>query len=170
MVSIPQNPTSLDMLQNWQDAWLRAVAKAWKDPQYKADLLKDPKKQLAEKEKFKLPDGVSFRIVDGSGGTSPSAPSVEGSSPVAAKILTSHPKGSASSPSLPSKVSVGVTLNNTQINQGASIGFDIDAKKWILPDTVLVATLPPPPPDPSDQAIALSHYVDTSDTFPFTTC
>jgi hypothetical protein len=45
-------------------AWGKVVAKAWNDPQFKAQLLANPKPVLAQNG-VKIPDNVEVKIEDG---------------------------------------------------------------------------------------------------------
>ncbi len=47
---------------NEKEAWLMIITKAWAEPKFKARLLKEPNKVLAE-YKVKIPKGVTYEVL-----------------------------------------------------------------------------------------------------------
>jgi hypothetical protein len=53
---------------NFNEVWLKAVGRAWKDTTFRQQLLADPAKALADAFGFKMPAGLTLRVVDGTAG------------------------------------------------------------------------------------------------------
>jgi ribosomally synthesized peptide (two-chain TOMM family) len=49
---------------DWRDVWLKAVAMAWEDPDFKAYLLRDARGALREHLGYELPRFIDFKVVD----------------------------------------------------------------------------------------------------------
>jgi hypothetical protein len=137
---VDKDGNARDRLEEWQVAWVRAVAKVWEEQAknqttFRELLKRNPQAALSQVVPgFELPKGVELRVVDDVNDIAKGSPPLLNRQPLKAKV-----------------------------------GFDAHARKWVLPDTVLIALIPPKPDD-KDQAVALGEYLDPSDTFPFTTC
>jgi ribosomally synthesized peptide (two-chain TOMM family) len=49
-------------MSQWQVVWLKAVAKAWKDKTFEAELKKNPEKALKDAFNFDVPAGVKLAL------------------------------------------------------------------------------------------------------------
>lgn len=56
----------LDTTIKWQMVWLEAIALAWRDPEFKAELLKDPRKALRAHFLFDLGPYVKLTVREAS--------------------------------------------------------------------------------------------------------
>ncbi len=70
---------------------------------------------------------------------------------------------------LPSGLTFKVTTMPTHDSHGNNTGWDPERRMWYLKNTEVTMYLPPAP-DLQDQAIALSAYLATGRTYPFTIC
>jgi ribosomally synthesized peptide (two-chain TOMM family) len=60
-------PAAQARVNDWQAVWMRAVALAWQDAAFEADLLKDPRQALQQRFDFQLPEGLRLKVVPASG-------------------------------------------------------------------------------------------------------
>ena len=58
-------------LDDFRDIWAQASARAWQDPSFKADLLKDPRGALQSGFNYTLPPDLDLRVVDNAHTTTP---------------------------------------------------------------------------------------------------
>jgi len=64
----------------WHVVWLKAVAKAWKDKTFEAELKKDPRKALKKEFNFEFPQSINFSVK-----SDEEAPKTRGSKSASAK-------------------------------------------------------------------------------------
>ncbi|WP_375759826.1 BMA_0021/BMA_0022 family TOMM bacteriocin [Corallococcus exercitus] len=50
-------------VNDWQAVWMRAVALAWKEPEFEAALQKDPRQALKKRFDFDLPASIQLKVV-----------------------------------------------------------------------------------------------------------
>ena len=62
-------PGALESTMHWQVIWPRAIALAWQDPKFKAQLLKDPRKAIRSQFKYDLSPELDLTIVEAPAGT-----------------------------------------------------------------------------------------------------
>lgn len=53
-------------VNDWQGVWMRAVALAWKEPEFEAALRKDPREALKKRFDFDLPASIQLKVVSSS--------------------------------------------------------------------------------------------------------
>lgn len=70
---------------------------------------------------------------------------------------------------VPESLTIEVLDSPDADSQGVAPGWDPETGIWYLRNTVVQMYLPPPPPV-EQQAIAMSAYVATGRTYPFTVC
>lgn len=56
----------MDEMAAWQEVWIGAVALAWRNPEFKNQLLRNPRKAIAEHFAYNLPPFLELSILDGS--------------------------------------------------------------------------------------------------------
>ncbi|AUX23792.1 hypothetical protein SOCEGT47_043220 [Sorangium cellulosum] len=56
-----------DLWLVWRDVWLSAVALAWRNEQFKRDLLKDPRRALEQQFNYQLPWQMELIVKEGEG-------------------------------------------------------------------------------------------------------
>jgi ribosomally synthesized peptide (two-chain TOMM family) len=59
------NLWAIDEMLEWQETWLAAVALAWRNPDFKRALLKDPRTAIAERFGYNLPPFLKLSLKDG---------------------------------------------------------------------------------------------------------
>ncbi len=53
---------TLQTIETWESVWLRAVALSWEDASFRAALLENPHKALAERFRYTIPNTVEVKI------------------------------------------------------------------------------------------------------------
>ncbi|MBJ6763805.1 BMA_0021/BMA_0022 family TOMM bacteriocin [Myxococcaceae bacterium JPH2] len=154
-----------ETMLEWQDIWLKAIALAWTDARFKARLLENARAALVEYFNYKLPQMLDFRVVDL---LSPKLP-----------VKLEYPVGWGTDENAVSSLDmVGwyfttppIQKIQTREQYLARLNRDPSARtEWILPRSLLVYPLPPPPQDVAIEAVALADFSSAGRTYPFTTC
>src|SRR5215510_4670869 len=55
----------MDEMAQWQEVWIGAVALAWRNPNFRAELLRDARKAIAEHFAYSLPPFLDMTVADG---------------------------------------------------------------------------------------------------------
>jgi ribosomally synthesized peptide (two-chain TOMM family) len=74
----------------WHVVWLKAVAKAWKDKAFEAELKKDPRKALKKEFNFEFPKSINFSVKETPAGATRSGATRSGGTRSAAKKAPSN--------------------------------------------------------------------------------
>ncbi|MBU8898650.1 hypothetical protein DRW03_31965 [Corallococcus sp. H22C18031201] len=155
-----------ETMLEWQDIWLKAIALAWTDATFKARLLENARSALLEYFAYKLPIMLDFRVVD----------LLSPELPVQLQYPVIWDGSGANAVSSLDKVGWFFTTPPVQKIQTreqylSRLRKDPSARtEWVLPRSLLVYPLPPPPQDVAIEAVALGDFSSAGRTYPFTTC
>lgn len=155
-----------EAMLEWRDIWLKAIALAWTNAEFKKLLLEDSRRAFEEYFAYKLPQTLDFQVID-----------VANQKEVV--TFTYPPAGMAPSKSgfgwyAVQRGKSGKKRHITKIESAAEYN-DLLRKtpdlvtEWALPRNLLVYPLPPPP-DVDIRAVAVSDFSAAGRTYPFTTC
>jgi hypothetical protein len=154
-----------ETMLEWRDIWLKAIALAWTDKQFKEALLKNARTALVDYFDYSLPQQLDFHVVDVTDAK-------------ATYSFQYPPPGSKVSKSGYGWYSVRKTKHGSEPIERIKNRADFDAQlkkpgplwtQWELPKSLLVYPLPPPPED-DIQAVAVADFSAAGRTYPFTTC
>ena len=133
----------LDTTIKWQMVWLEAIAMAWRDPKFKAELLEDPRKALRGYFNFDLGPYAKLTVREAT------APEML---PVHAPSTHGHGHGHTAA-------------HSTRLVEAFG-GWD-PARDPLQSEMIMAL---PPAPRVEDQAVALSFYNASGRAYPFTCC
>lgn len=54
--------TTLQVIEDWESVWMKAVALSWEDPAFRALLIEDPHRALAERFRYTVPRTVEIKV------------------------------------------------------------------------------------------------------------
>lgn len=154
------------VLTNWQATWSRAVALAWKDAEFRKDLINDPRLAFArlgfsgvvQEDKnvfYSLWDLLEIKIVD------------TGQESVLIDVPTPTTGYEPEYTSLEVEKTEGDLTEIQKLKAYGANGWDKSLQQGALKMTLVIQI--PPAPKESEQGIALADYTSAGKVCPFST-
>jgi ribosomally synthesized peptide (two-chain TOMM family) len=136
-------------LKGWKNVWLKAIALSWRNPEFKQELIENPRIALAQHFGYTLPNYIDLTVF-------------EANDPQNHTPVTQVNDGRRTD---------AEHENVKERSAHREYGYHPEegGSPWVMPNNQINLPLPPPPANLKDQAIALASF-SNSNSYPFSTC